>query len=168
MNLIYRIYQRYILFRTRSYYISDSKRAFYFGKLRGFFVGKSRISYGVEIHTNHFSLGDGSFINSHTFINDCNLGSKIIIGNNVFIAPYVHIDGVSHNIGTSAKRAGETFSEDVIIHDGAWICANSVILPGVEIGAGSIVAAGSVVTCNVPANQLWAGVPATFKRTLDN
>ena len=52
--------------------------------------------------------------------------------------------------------------KEVIIEDDCWIAANSIILAGVTIGQGSVVAAGSVVTENVPAYSVVAGVPAKF------
>lgn len=54
----------------------------------------------------------------------------------------------------------------VIIKDNCWIGARSIILPGITIGECSIVAAGSVVTKDVPPNSLVAGVPAVIKREL--
>lgn len=55
----------------------------------------------------------------------------------------------------------------VIIGNDCWIGARSIILPGVTIGDCSVVAAGSVVTKNVPSNSLVAGVPAEIKKMLD-
>jgi maltose O-acetyltransferase len=54
----------------------------------------------------------------------------------------------------------------VSIEDGAWIAARVTILPGVTIGRGTVVAAGAVVTRDVPPNTLAAGVPARVKREL--
>jgi len=56
----------------------------------------------------------------------------------------------------------------ISVGDGCWIGARTVILGGVTIGAGSIVAAGSMVAYDVPANVLVAGVPAKVKRVLNN
>jgi maltose O-acetyltransferase len=53
-----------------------------------------------------------------------------------------------------------------VINDGCWIGAGSRILGGVNIGPGAVVAAGSIVTCDVPANVLVAGVPARVKKNL--
>lgn len=54
----------------------------------------------------------------------------------------------------------------VIIGENVWIGANATILPGVKIGDFSVVAAGSVVTCDVPSGVVVAGVPATIKKTI--
>ncbi len=56
---------------------------------------------------------------------------------------------------------------DVVIEDDVWVCAGATILPGVTIGKGSIVAAGAVVTRDVPPGILVAGVPAVPKRKLN-
>ena len=60
--------------------------------------------------------------------------------------------------------AGEGFYKDIIINDGVWIGMNSIILPGVTIGKKAVVAAGSVVTKNVPDYCIVAGNPATIKK----
>jgi acetyltransferase-like isoleucine patch superfamily enzyme len=51
---------------------------------------------------------------------------------------------------------------NIAIGNDVWIAANAVILPGVTIGDGAVVAAGAVVTRNVPAFEVWGGVPASF------
>ena len=67
------------------------------------------------------------------------------------------------------KRAGMTF-QPIHIEKNVWIGANVTVLPGVTIGKGSIIAAGAVVTKDVPANMIAAGVPAKLyvrlKKTL--
>ena len=55
----------------------------------------------------------------------------------------------------------------ITIDDGAWIGSRVVILPGVHVGKGAVVAAGAVVTRNVPPQAMVAGVPARFVRDLD-
>ena len=62
--------------------------------------------------------------------------------------------------------AGEGFYKDIIINDGVWIGMNSIILPGVTIGKKAVVAAGSVVTKNVPDYCIVAGNPAKIIREL--
>ena len=55
----------------------------------------------------------------------------------------------------------------IIIEDGVWICANCMILKGVTIGARSVIAAGSVVTHDVPPDELWGGAPARFIKRIN-
>jgi len=52
----------------------------------------------------------------------------------------------------------------IIIEDNVWIGTNCIILKGVTIGSGSIIGAGSVVTKNVPPNEIWCGSPASHKK----
>jgi maltose O-acetyltransferase len=106
-------------------------------------------------------LSPGVIIHSH-------LDAPINIGRKVDIGPSVEFVTGSHVIGTSQRRAGAGTALPISIGDGCWIGARTVILGGVSIGAGSVVAAGSVVTRDVPANVLVAGVPAKVKRVLCN
>lgn len=86
--------------------------------------------------------------------------SHIYVKDNVNIGPNVHFCCATHKIGETNCRAGEGVYLDIVVGEGSWICMDSVILPGVTIGSGSIIAAGSVVTKNVPCNELWGGIPA--------
>lgn len=84
---------------------------------------------------------------------------KVVIGNNVLIGPNVTIrDSDNHSI---FQLDEENIKEQpIIIEDNVWIGMNAVILKGVRIGKGSVVAAGAVVTKDVPEHSLVAGVPA--------
>lgn len=89
---------------------------------------------------------------------------RIEIGNNCLIAANCQIfDCSAHHLSMDQPdqriyTIGET--EPIIIEDNVWICANSLILPGVRIGKGSIVAAGSVVTKTIPPGVIVGGNPA--------
>jgi acetyltransferase-like isoleucine patch superfamily enzyme len=72
----------------------------------------------------------------------------------------------SHELGPTMQRAGPLFRRPVRIGQGAWVGARSVVLPGVSIGDGAVVAAGSMVTKDVPPNVLVGGVPASVRRSL--
>ena len=90
---------------------------------------------------------------------------RIEIGHDVAIGSDVCIrDTDSHRIVDSDTHRGNAVSAPVIIEDHVWIGDKSVILKGVRIGSGSMVAAGSVVTRDVPPNALVAGVPARVIR----
>ena len=69
-----------------------------------------------------------------------------------------------HDMADSERRAGMYHPKPIIVGDGCWIGANSLIMPGVTIGNGVVIAAGSVVTKDIPANEVWAGNPAKFIR----
>jgi acetyltransferase-like isoleucine patch superfamily enzyme len=97
----------------------------------------------------------------------CDVGAPIRIGDRVRIGHDVSLLTVDHHIGPEEMRAGERKYGPIEIDDGAWLASRVVVLPGVRIGAGAIVAAGSVVTRDVPANSLVVGVPARVVRDLN-
>ena len=94
------------------------------------------------------------------------IGAPIRIGDRVRIGHDVSLLTIDHDIGSDDMRAGERKFGAIEIGDGAWLASRVVVLPGVRIGAGAIVAAGSVVTRDVPDNTLVAGVPARISRNL--
>jgi maltose O-acetyltransferase len=89
----------------------------------------------------------------------------IEIGENCDIGPGVKFITGSHIIGDATRRAGEGVAKDIVIGNGTWIGAYSIILGGANIGDGCVIAAGSVVTSDVDSNTLVAGVPACMKRS---
>ena len=84
-------------------------------------------------------------------------GGTITLGNYVDVAPEVNIWTLEHDLNDPnfATKQG-----DVVIEDYAWVCNRAIILPGVRIGQGAVVAAGAVVTKDVPAWAIVGGVPA--------
>lgn len=95
------------------------------------------------------------------------IGAPIRIGDRVRIGHDVSLLTVDHEFGTEEMRSGERKYGPIEIGDGAWLASRVVVLPGVRIGAGAIVAAGSVVTKDVPDNALVVGVPARVVRDLN-
>ena len=125
-----------------------------------------------------FSLGDYSVIESFACINNA-VGDVIIgdhtrvglhntiigpveIGSHVNLAQGITVTALNHNFSDTRKRIDEqgVSTSPVTIEDDVWIGANAVILPGVTIGEHCVVAAGAVVTKDVPPHSLVAGVPA--------
>lgn len=114
-------------------------------------------------------IGNNCNINCHVFIEN-----DVIIGNNVTVKSGVQIwDGITIEdnvfIGPNAtftndlKPRSKVYPEAFLrttIKKGASIGANATILPGIEIGEGAMIGAGSVVTKNIPPNTTWAGNPA--------
>jgi maltose O-acetyltransferase len=111
-----------------------------------------------------FSLGEGCQITAPLYADAC---APITIGNRVFIGHHVVLITTNHKIGPPSQRCGCWEREPITIEDGVWIGACAKLLPGVTIGRGAIVAAGAVVTRDVPPNTLVGGVPARPIRTLD-
>jgi acetyltransferase-like isoleucine patch superfamily enzyme len=104
---------------------------------------------------------DPIVIGNNVFINQrCIIRKNVTIGNNVSIGPNVSLMSDTHEIGDSSRRAGESKYPPINIGDGCWIGANSLILGGVTIGEGTIIAAGSVVNKDCEPNGVYAGVPA--------
>jgi acetyltransferase-like isoleucine patch superfamily enzyme len=104
-------------------------------------------------------VGDRVFFNNGVFVSCVH---EITIGNDVAIANGVYLtDSDSHGVeGRPVREA------PIHIGDGAWIGARAIILPGVTIGSRALVAAGAVVTRDVPADTLVAGNPARVVRPL--
>jgi acetyltransferase-like isoleucine patch superfamily enzyme len=127
---------------------------------------------------NLFSLGANSTIEDYTVVNNgmgevaigdgvrIGLSNVLIgpleIGNNIILAQHVVISGLNHGYEDihTPIRLQPCSTAKVIIEDDCWIGANAVITAGVRIGKHSIVAAGSVVTKDVPPNSIVAGNPA--------
>ncbi len=100
----------------------------------------------------------------------CVLGArddgKIIIGDNVSISPGSVV--ISYGLDTAvldSKRPHKS-SGDIILEDNVWICSNATVTGGVRIGKNSVVAAGAVVSSDVPDNCVVAGVPAKVVKRL--
>lgn len=119
-------------------------------------------------------IGQNCNICSHCFIeNDVCIGDNVTIKNGVQLWDGIQI-GNNVQIGPNVTftndkypRAKQPFIlKKILIKDGASIGANSTILGGVTIGENALIGAGSVVTVNVPPEELWFGVPAKFIRKL--
>jgi len=107
-------------------------------------------------------VGDDSYIGRWTIIL---ANESVTIGNDCLIAPGCHITDVNHGIASGALiRKQPLVSKPVRIGNDVWIGTGCSILPGVTIADGAVVGARSVVTRDVPANAVVAGVPAKALR----
>lgn len=114
--------------------------------------------YGRNIGVG-LQVGDYSNIGPYCFLG---CGGGIEIGNNVMMSPRSSLHSENHNfdrLDLPMRDQGVT-PASIVVEDDCWIASGSVILSGVRIGQGSIVAAGAVVTHDVPPYALVAGVPA--------
>jgi maltose O-acetyltransferase len=109
------------------------------------------------------SIGESTLITGGLHVD---LGAAVRIGNHVRIGHDVSLLTINHAVGSFYLRAGTSFFGEIAIEDGAWLASRVMVLPGVVIGSGAIVAAGAVVTRDVPPNTLVAGVPARVMREL--
>jgi acetyltransferase-like isoleucine patch superfamily enzyme len=110
-------------------------------------------------------IGEGLVIGNHSNIGPYNyIGcyGKITIGNNVMLGPRVSIYAENHVFDDTTMTIKEQGVQklEVVIEDDCWIASNAVILAGVTIGKGSVVAAGAVVTESVSPFSVVGGVPA--------
>lgn len=117
-----------------------------------------RCDYGFNI-----SIGDRSFVNYDCVFLDCH---RITIGDEVQIAPGVHLYTATHPLEAKARRSGLEYALPVVIGDGVWLGGGAIVCPGVTIGENTVVGAGSVVTRDLPANVVAAGNPCRVLRTL--
>ena len=132
-----------------------------------------------------FSLGQNSVVESYSCINNA-VGDVIIgdhtrigihntiigpvtIGSHVNLAQSITVTALNHNFSDTTRRIDEQgiSTNPVTIETDVWIGANAVILPGVTIGQHAVVAAGAVVTADVPANTVVGGVPARIIKKIN-
>jgi maltose O-acetyltransferase len=110
-------------------------------------------------------IGERTIINDFCYFENV---ARVTLGRGVGIGAQVSIITSNHDIGPSTQRNGRWYHLPVNIEDGCWIGARALILPGVTVGRGSIVAAGAVVTSDCEPNCIYGGVPARILRRLDD
>ncbi|MGB5855183.1 MAG: DapH/DapD/GlmU-related protein [Oceanisphaera sp.] len=118
----------------------------------------------VPLYTNfgqHITMGRNVFIN-----HDCSFLDMggITIEDNVQIGPKVSLITENHPLAPSQRK--DLDLKSIVIKKNAWLGVGVTILPGVTVGENAVVAAGAVVTKDVPANTLVAGVPAKVIKTI--
>ena len=148
----------------------------------------SKVYWNVRMDTppyRRFWLGKKSVIESYCCINNavgdvtigdytrigihCTVIGPVCIGNHVNLAQGITVTALNHNFTDANSMIDEQgiSTKPVIIDDDVWIGANAVILPGITIGRHVVVAAGAVVTKDVPPYSLVAGVPARVIKQLE-
>ena len=121
-------------------------------------------TFGCDCGKNIF-IGDDFTCNFNLTILDIR---EVYIGNHVMIGPNTLITTVGHPLSPKARRGYMAKAAPVRIGNDVWIGGNVTILPGVTIGNNVVVAAGAVVTKDVPDNSLVGGVPARLIREIEN
>lgn len=139
-------------------------------RLSGFRIGQSGMIMGMPTIVGQgniykkLQIGNGCLFNMGCYFD---LAAPITIEHNVGVGNDVLLLTGSHEISDSGRRVGNLIASPIVIQEGAWLGARCVVLPGVTIGRGAVVAAGAVVTKDVPPNSLVAGVPAKVIRELN-
>jgi acetyltransferase-like isoleucine patch superfamily enzyme len=137
-------------------------------------IGEGTYIWQFVVVLDRAEIGDNCNINCHCFIEN-----DVIIGNNVTVKSGVYLwDGITIEdnvqIGPNVTFTNDKYPrakrefvlQKTLIKKGASIGASSTILGGITIGENAMIGAGSLVTKNVPSNQLWYGNPAKFIRDL--
>lgn len=141
-------------------------KALLYNRIGGLNIDQTAMVYSsVRLFTYPIKIGARTHIGPRCLFTGAN-GCLIEIGSDCDIAPEVTFLTGTHEVGSMRRRAGPGLALPVRVGNGTWIGARSLILPGVVVGEGCIVAAGSVVTEDVPPHTLVAGVPAIVKKQL--
>lgn len=114
---------------------------------------------GKNVH-----FGNGVYANFNlTMVDDCD----IFVGNNVMFGPNVTVSAGTHPIHPELRSKQAQYNIPIHIGNNVWIGANSVILPGVNIGDNSVIGAGSIVTKDIPSNVVAVGNPCRVLREIN-
>lgn len=117
-----------------------------------------RCEFGSNIH-----IGDRFYANFDCVMLD---GGGIHIGNDVLLGPRVGIYTSNHAIDAAERAAGGCIGKPVRIGNRVWVGAGTHVNPGVQIGDDSIIGSGSVLTSDIPAGVIAAGVPCRVLRPI--
>ena len=150
----------YKLPNSRFISICSRFRAFYLSKVLSVmeYDSLSRVEEGVYISdAKNVKIGKNCRINENVFIQGAYIGDNVLIAPNCSLLSTSHIHA-DKNIPIVYQ--GETTPSPSVIHDGVWLGRNVVVLPGICIGEGSIIAAGAIVTKDVDPFSVYGGVPA--------
>jgi chloramphenicol O-acetyltransferase type B len=148
-----KIIDRVLMYIYKPYFASAGRNVIFSAR-------KSHFSYKTISVGNNVGIGEGAFFSATR--------SHIYIGNNIAFAPNVTIRGGNHRYDIVGKWITDykdsdkkpTDDESVHIEDDCWIASNVIILKGVTIGRGSIVAAGAIVNKSTPPYSIVGGIPA--------
>jgi maltose O-acetyltransferase len=141
------------------------RRALY--RAAGIHIGSGvRLNGGVVFQYPNVSIGASTWVGRRSEF-ACSPRASVQIGANCDISQDVLFVTGSHEIGSAEKRAGSGLNQTITVGDGTWIGARVTILGGTDLGTGTVVAAGAVVTGSFPPNVLIGGVPAKVIRTFD-
>ncbi|MEX2785451.1 sugar O-acetyltransferase [Streptococcus sp. H49] len=115
--------------------------------------------YGENI-----SFGKSCFVSVNCYFMD---GAKVTLGNHVFVGPSTGFYTANHPLDYQRRNAGLEQALPITVGNNVWLGANVNVMPGVTIGDGCVIASGSVVTKDIPANSLAGGVPCRVMKTIE-
>lgn len=142
---------------------------------RGIAIGRNTIvMHGAVLHVYNFrnmphsgiTIGRDSLIGEYTVIRG---QGGVTIGDRVYTSPFTQIIAVNHVFADPTRPFVEQgiTAEGIIIEDDVWLGASAIVTDGVRIGRGAVVAAGAVVTSDVPPHTVVGGVPARVLRHIE-
>jgi len=107
-------------------------------------------------------IGSGTYVNRYTVLT---AHDRVRIGRDCMIGPFCYFTDANHGMASGASVKSQPMTTaPVTIEDEAWIGAHVTVLPGVRIGRGAVIGAGSVVTSDIPAGSVAVGSPARVTR----
>jgi maltose O-acetyltransferase len=142
----------------------DADRREILGQLLGVLGPETEVRppFSCDFGSN-ISMGARCFANFGLVVLDV---APVTIGDDVQIGPNVQILTPTHPLDAELRRAKWEAAEPIAIGDNVWLGGGAIVLPGVSIGADTVIGAGAVVTRDVPANVVAVGNPARVIRTL--
>lgn len=161
-KILYNFVGKHMPLSDGKFSLGSKKVRAFCGKLILKQCGKNvNIERGAQF-SSEVSLGDNSGIGINAQI-----PAHVTIGNNVMMGPYCMMFTSNHNIDDLTVpmcQQGATEPQPIVIEDDVWIGARVIILPGVRVGTGSVIGAGSVVTRDVEPYSIVGGNPAKLIR----
>ena len=135
----------------------DEARSALLRELLGSVKGSFDIGPGFHCdYGGNITIGDHFYANYNCVILDC---APVTFGDNVFIAPNCGFYTAGHPLDAPTRNRLLEFARPITVGNDVWIGGNTAILPGVTIGDGCVIGAGSVVTRNIPAGMVAVGNP---------
>lgn len=142
---------------------------------RGIAIGENTyVMNHAELHVYNFrdlphagiTIGKNCLISEFTVIRG---QGGVTIGDNVYTSPFVQIVAVNHVYDDPHRPIIEQgiTAQGIVIEDDVWIGSSAIILDGVRVGKGAVVAAGAVVSRDVPPHTVVAGIPAKVIKEID-
>ncbi|HCY1404313.1 TPA: sugar O-acetyltransferase [Staphylococcus aureus] len=126
------------------------------------------VSISIPFDTDYgwnVKLGKNVYVNTKCYFMD---GGQITIGDNVFIGPNCGFYTATHPLNFHHRNEGFEKAGPINIGSNTWFGGHVAVLPGVTIGEGSVIGAGSVVTKDIPPHSLAVGNPCKVVRKIDN